>query len=44
MPLKADDGRTIKSADFMGRQKIGRFFYVTQPILSPDIIGDKFGS
>ena len=39
---KADDRRTIKSADFIGQQKIGRFLYVTRPILSPDFIGRYF--
>ena len=34
---KADDRWTIKSADFVRRQKIGRLLYVTQPILSADI-------
>ena len=40
---KADDRRTIKSADFIGRQKIVRLLYVTRPILSPDFIGRYFG-
>ena len=44
---KADDRRTIKSADFVGRfyrtKKIGRLLYVTPPILSPDFIRRYFG-
>ena len=35
--FKADDRRTIKSADFIGRRRIGQFLYVTRPILSADI-------
>ena len=45
---KADVRRTINSADFIRRQKIGWLSCVTRPILSPDFIGwyfgDKFGS
>jgi len=30
------------SADFIGRQKIGQFLYVTRSILSADIIGGYY--
>jgi len=37
---KADDRRTIKLADFIGRQKIGGLLYVTRPMLLLDFLGE----
>jgi len=36
--------RAILTADFVGRQKIGRFLYDTRSIKSADFIGDNFSS